>query len=125
MMITVPKGLTVAGPGLLQKVTTKKDKQTFHWKTNYTISNYCVVFNIGKYHVAKRTYTTINGNQVPIEFYVLEEDKAVAEKILNMRERDTRVLEKYFGEYPWAKEKIGIAQVPNPGMEVPDYDHLW
>ena len=117
MMITVPKGLTVAGPGLLQKVTTKKDKQTFHWKTNYTISNYCVVFNIAKYAIVKRTYTTIDGNKVPMEFYVLEEDKAVAEKILDMRERDCRILEKYLGEYPWAKEKIGIAQVPNPGME--------
>ncbi len=117
MMITVPKELTVAGPGLLQKVTTKQNRQTFHWKTNYTISNYCVVFNVGKYVVAKRTYTTIDGNKVPMEFYVLEEDKAVAEKILDMRERDTRILEKYFGEYPWVKEKIGIAQVPNPGME--------
>ena len=39
------------------------------------------------------------------------------EKILDLRERDTRILEKYFGEYPWVKEKIGIAQVPNPGME--------
>ena len=41
----------------------------------------------------------------------------MAEKILDLRERDTRILEKYFGEYPWVKEKIGIAQVPNPGME--------
>lgn len=117
MMITVPKGLIVAGPGLLQKATTKNNKETFHWKTNYTISNYCVVFDVGKYVIAKRTYTTINGNKVPMEFYVLEEDKAVAEKILDMRERDCRILEKYLGEYPWAKEKIGIAQVPNPGME--------
>lgn len=117
MLITVPNGLTVAGPGLLQSVTAKKNKQTFHWKTNYTISNYCVVFNVGKYAVAKRTYTTIEGNKVPMEFYVLEEDKAVAEKILDMRERDCRILEKYLGEYPWANEKIGIAQVPNPGME--------
>lgn len=117
LLITVPKGLTVAGPGLLQNITTKKDKQTFHWKTNYTISNYCILFNIGKYVIAKRTYTTIEGNKVPIEFYVLEEDIANGEKILDMRERDARILEKYFGEYPWAKEKMGIAQVPNPGME--------
>jgi aminopeptidase N len=102
---------------LLQKITSKKDKETFHWKTNYTISNYCVVFNVAKYAIVKRTYTTIEGNKVPMEFYVLEEDKAVAEKILDMRERDCRILEKYLGEYPWAKEKIGIAQVPNPGME--------
>jgi aminopeptidase N len=117
LFITVPKGLTVAGPGLLQNVSTKKDKQTFQWKTNYTISNYCILFDIGKYVIVKRVYTTIEGNKVPMEFYVLEEDKANAEKILDLRERDTRILEKYFGEYPWAKEKIGIAQVPNPGME--------
>lgn len=117
LFISVPNGLTVAGPGLLQKVVTKKDQQIFHWKTNYTISNYCIVFNIGHYTIVKRTYTTIEGNNVPMEFYVLEEDKANAEKILDLRERDTRILEKYFGEYPWVNEKIGIAQVPNPGME--------
>ena len=55
MIITVPKGLVVAGPGLLMNVSTKKDKSTYHWKTNYTISNYCIVFNIGKYTVVKRT----------------------------------------------------------------------
>ncbi len=117
MFITVPKGLTVAGPGLLQSVSTKKNKQTFHWKTNYTISNYCIVFDIGKYVVVKRNYTTIDGNKVPMEFYVLEEDKSYAQKVLDLRERDTRILEKYFGEYPWVKEKIGIAEVPNSGME--------
>ncbi|MEO7446242.1 MAG: M1 family metallopeptidase [Ferruginibacter sp.] len=117
IFITVPKGLVVAGPGLLQNVKTKGNVQTYHWKTNYTISNYCIVFDIGKYEIVKRTYTTIDGNKVPMEFYVLQEDKGNAQKILDLRERDTRVLEKYFGEYPWAKEKIGIAQVPNPGME--------
>ena len=52
-----PKDLVVGGPGLLQKVTTKKDKQTYHWKTNYTISNYCIVFNIGKYKVVSKDIT--------------------------------------------------------------------
>ncbi|NBV10893.1 MAG: hypothetical protein EBS04_05445, partial [Chitinophagia bacterium] len=117
MRITVPKGLVVAGPGLLQKTSIKNNKATYYWKTNYTISNYCVVFNIGKYKVAKDTYTTINGNIVPIEFYVLEEDTMHAKKLIETKKRDTKILEKYFGEYPWYKEKIGIAEVPNSGME--------
>lgn len=117
LKITVPKGLVVAGPGLLQSVATKKDKQTYHWKTNYTISNYCILFNIAKYKVVSRNFTTIAGNIVPMQFYVLEEDTAHAQKALDLKERDTRVLEKYFGEYPWVKEKIGLAEVPNPGME--------
>ena len=111
------KILVVGGPGLLQKVTTKKDKKTYHWKTNYTISNYCILFNIGKYKVVSKDITTINGNVVPIQFYVLEEDTAEAQKIIELKERDNKVLEKYFGEYPWVKEKIGICAVPNSGME--------
>lgn len=115
--ITIPENLVVAGPGLLQKVTTKNKKKTFFWKTNYTISNYCVVFNIGKYVIKKANYTTINQHNVPIEFYVLEVDTIHAQKLINTKIRDTKILEKYFGEYPWFKEKIGIAEVPNSGME--------
>jgi aminopeptidase N len=117
MYITVPKGLVVSGPGLLKETTTRSNQQTFHWKTNYTISNYTVIFNIGKYKLYTRNYTTIDNNVVPIHYYVLEEDTAWANKVLDMKVRDTRVLEKYFGEYPWVKEKIGITEVPNPGME--------
>ncbi len=117
MYITVPKGLVVGGPGLLQNVSTKKGKQTYHWKTSYTISNYCVVFNVGKYVVVSKNFTTINNHVVPIQFYVLEEDTAYAKKLIELKERDTKVLEKYFGEYPWVKEKIGICEVPNSGME--------
>ena len=117
LKITVPKNLVVAGPGLLQSVTTKKDRSTYFWKTNYTISNYCILFNIGKYKVAKDIYTTVLGNKVPIEYYVLEVDSAQAKKVIELKKRDTKILEKYFGEYPWAKEKIGVAEVPNYGME--------
>lgn len=118
LYITVPKDLSVAGPGKLAGVKrATATTATWHWKTIYPISNYCVLFNIGKYKVYKRNYTTIDGNTVPIEYYILEEDTAHAKQVMDMRARDTRILEKYFGEYPWVKEKIGIAEVPNPGME--------
>ena len=117
LKITIPSNLMVAGPGLLMGVTTKKNKATYHWKTNYTISNYCILFNIGKYKVIKDEYTTVLGTKVPIEYYVLEVDTMHAKKVIETRKRDSKILEKYFGEYPWAKEKIGIAEVPNSGME--------
>jgi aminopeptidase N len=117
MLITVPDHLVVAGPGLLMKTTQKGRSKTYHWKTRYTISNYCVLFNIGNYRVYRDTYTTILGNRVPVEFYVLACDTFHAAKVIATRMRDTRILEKYFGEYPWAKEKMGIAEVPNYGME--------
>jgi len=117
LIITVPKGLVVAGPGLLKKTTTKKDKATYDWNTNYTINNYSILFNIGKYKVVSRDYTTVNGNKVPMQFYVLEEHADKAEHHLDVLEQFVRVREKYFGEYPWAKEKIGIVETPHLGME--------
>lgn len=117
MIITVPKGLVVTAPGLLQKVTNKKDKSTYYWKTNYTISNYCILFNIARYKVAKRMYTTVAGNKVPMEYYVLEENFDKAEKLLDLFEQSCRILEKYFGEYPWVKERIAATETPHLGME--------
>ena len=117
MIITVPKGLVATGPGVLLKTTTEKDKTTYHWKTNYTISNYCILFNIGKYKMAKRTYTTVNGNKVPIEYYVLEENFNKAEHFLDLYEQSARIQEKYFGEYPWVKEAIRATETPHLGME--------
>lgn len=117
MIITVPKGLVVAAPGLLKNVSTKNNKSTYHWKTNYTISNYCLVFNAGNYKVAKRTYTTIDGNKVPMEYYVLEENRDKAEKLLDVFEQSAHIQEKYFGEYPWVKERMALSETPHLGME--------
>ena len=117
LFITVPKGLIAAGPGILQKTTTKKNKTTFYWKTNYTISNYCILFNVGKYKVVSKEYTTVLGNKVPMVFYVLEEHADKGPHLLDMLERTTRILETYFGEYPWVKEKIGLCETPHLGME--------
>ena len=117
LFLTVPKGLTAAGPGMLIKQTNKGNKTTFHWKTNYTISNYCLVYNIGKYAKVSKTYTTIKGNKVPMDFYVLEENASKGMYELDLMERACQILEKYFGEYPWAKEKIGLCETPHLGME--------
>ncbi len=117
LTIRVPKGLVVAGPGLLADVKTRGGWSAYHWKTNYPINNYSIVFNVGDYTVVSRTYTTIKGNKVPMQFYVLKMHAAMAPHQLEMLERFARVKEKYFGEYPWAKEKIGIVETPHLGME--------
>jgi aminopeptidase N len=117
VIVTVPKGLYVTGPGLLIDQKTKGDKTTFHWQTKYTINNYSILFNIGKFKPVMRTYTTVNGNKVPMYFYVLEEHAGEAERFLDIFERSCRVQEKYFGEYPWVKEKMAITEASHPGME--------
>jgi aminopeptidase N len=117
MFITVPQDLVVAGPGLLKGVKRDGKYATFHWKTNYTINNYSILFNVGNYEVVSRQYTTINGNKVPLQFYVLKEHVAKAAHHLDVFEKTIHEQEKYFGEYPWVKEKIGIVETPHLGME--------
>jgi aminopeptidase N len=117
LYITVPKGLVVAGPGLLQSKKQQGKQVVFHWKTSYSISNYCILFNVGDYEVVSRNYTTIKGRQVPMQFYVLKYHASKAPHHLELLERMARVQEKYFGEYPWVEEKIGIAETPHLGME--------
>jgi aminopeptidase N len=117
MIITVPKGLVVAGPGLLAGVKTKGDRSSFHWKTNYPINNYSIVFNVGDYEVVAREYTTVDGHKVPMQFYVLKAHASQAAHLLEMMKKSAQVKEKYFGEYPWVKEKIGLVETPHLGME--------
>jgi len=117
MMITVPKDLVVAGPGLLQGVSKHGETATYHWKTNYTINNYSILFNVGDFAVVSRTYTTIEGRKTPMQFYVLKEHEAKAQHHLDIFEKTVHEQEKYFGEYPWAKEKIAICETPHLGME--------
>lgn len=117
MMITVPKDLVVAGPGLLQKVTKHGETATYHWKTNYTINNYSIIFNAGDYTVVSRPYTAVDGHTVPIQFYVLKEHADKAEHHLDVFVKTIHEQEKYFGEYPWVKEKIGIVETSHLGME--------
>jgi aminopeptidase N len=117
MIITVPPGLVVAGPGLLIKVSKQKTTDTYHWKTNYSINNYSIIFNVGDYTVVTKDYVTVNGNHVPMQFYVLKYHADKAPHHLDIMEDIAHEKEKYFGEYPWAKEKIGIVETPHLGME--------
>jgi aminopeptidase N len=72
MLITVPKDLVVAGPGLLKGVSKKGSTATYHWQTKYSTNNYSIVFNVGDYKVVTGSYKSVAGNIVPVQFYVLK-----------------------------------------------------
>jgi aminopeptidase N len=52
-----------------------------------------------------------------MEYYVLEENFEKAEHFLDLFEQSCRIEEKYFGEYPWVKERIAASETPHLGME--------
>ena len=115
--ITIPKGLSAASNGKLLRTIHKNNTSTFYWKTNYPIANYNLNFSIGKFYRYEDQFISIEGNKMPIIFYVLEENKGKAPVHIDMAINMIASHEKYFGEYPFIKEKFGLVETPYLGME--------
>ncbi len=137
--ITVPTGLTCASNGTLQSTETRGDRTEFHWHSSHPIANYNVALNIAPYDVLEESYTSVDGTEFPVVFYVLPEAADQAREIFPQFLAELRSLESICGPYPFRSEKYGIAHTPHLGMEhqticaygngfragrFPDYDWL-
>lgn len=117
LLITVPKPYFVAANGRLDQIQQEGEKLTYYWKTDYPINNYGINFTMGIFHEEKINFTSISGDQIPMHVWVLQENKAKAKDILEVLKISTETHEKYFGQYPWPKDKIAIVETPYLGME--------
>ncbi len=115
---TVPATLVAASNGKLKSVDDNKDgTKTFNWEVSQPISNYCIALNIAPYKVIKDSVKSITGESIPIEFYVLPEDEAKGQSLVDLAKKYTAFFESYLGPYPFRADKIGIAETPHLGME--------
>lgn len=119
MYFTVDKGLSAAANGVLVDVKTHEDgRKTFHWRTRVTTNTYGVALNVGPYVLLEDSYTSSNGTEIPIQFWVTE-DHVEQGKDLMDREFALNIefFERKLGPYPWGQEKLGVAETPHLGME--------
>ncbi len=115
--LTVPDSLYCAANGVLESVSVpEKGWKTFRWKTRYPVNNYNVSINLGDYALVKRRYRGTTG-EMDIVFYVLRQDSARAPALVEMADEFLHFYSRYFGEYPWIKEKFGLAHTDYLGME--------
>ena len=116
--ITVPDSLFCAANGILQKTSVPEaGKKTFHWITRYPINNYNININIGNYRILPEKYVTLQGDTMPVYFYVLPQSLKGARKHLKMAVDMLYTYRKFYGEYPFTKEKFAIVETPYLGME--------
>ncbi|MDN3668789.1 M1 family metallopeptidase [Echinicola jeungdonensis] len=113
----VPYPYFVAANGNLISNDTKTGFNYFHWATDYPINNYNINFTMGRLHLEEKTYTSRGGREIPMKVYVLEENAAKAPMLLQILETSVRTQEKYFGEFPFPEDKIGLVETPYLGME--------
>lgn len=109
--ITNDSQLVSVSNGLLKSVSVLGDRKTYHYQTIYPISTYLIAVYSAPYRTFADLYTGLSGrDSMKIEYYVMPEhfDKAKIdfENHLDMM----KTLSRIFGEYPFIKEKYGVAE---------------
>ncbi|MDP5134119.1 MAG: M1 family metallopeptidase [Paraglaciecola sp.] len=117
--LTVPKGLSAVTNGVLQNINNiGTNKQQFDWLLSVPASDYNIALNIGPYTRIQQRYESVNGVQVPIEFWALTEHAEQATTLLNNDlSQQISYFEKQLGPYPWGDQKLGFVETPHLGME--------
>jgi aminopeptidase N len=118
MDITVPSDLVAVSNGSLENTVTANGETTYSWRHRYPITTYLVSVAISNYSIIDNLYTFGDGTTMPLQYFVYPQVRNVAEQEL----ADTPDMLDYFGtvfgEYPFKKEKYGMAQFAwGGGME--------
>ena len=116
--LTVPDDLVAVSNGRLTK--TDHDKtgktKTFHWQVKNPINNYSVNVNIGKYVNFSEKHKGEFG-ELELDYWVLDHQRAVAEKHFREVPRTIEAFEHWFGKYPFYEDTYKLVVVPYTGME--------
>lgn len=117
LIFRVPKPYFVASNGSLDAIKEVDDLIEYHWSTSYPINNYNINFTMGTFHEAFLPYLSISGDTIPMHVWVLQEDRTKAGELIANLKTSTETLEKYFGAFPFPKDKIAVVHTPYLGME--------
>jgi aminopeptidase N len=111
--VSIPNGLVDVSNGKFMGKTDLGDGYTrWDWMVHYPINNYDVSLNIGNYvHFSDQLGT------LPLDFYVLPEDKPKAEKQFTQAKQMLEIFGHYFGDYPFPQDGYKLIQAPYSGME--------
>jgi aminopeptidase N len=111
--VSVPNGLMDVSNGKFAGSKDLGDGYTrWDWIVHYPINNYDVSLNIGNYvHFSDQL------GSLPLDFYVLPEDKAKAEKQFTQAKQMLEIFGHYFGDYPFPEDGYKLIQAPYSGME--------
>ncbi|MET0503768.1 MAG: M1 family metallopeptidase [Luteibacter sp.] len=113
--ITVPAPLVAVGNGVAVGMNEVDGMRTYHWRS-HDVSTYGVALNIGPYRELSGTYASRFGNTYPIHYWYVDDEKQ-AKALFAEFPSMLDFLESAIGPYPFAAEKMGVAETPFKGME--------
>lgn len=106
----------VANGDMVSDTKTEAYRET-SWRTTLPINNYNVTLNIGDYAHIEKEFTRTNQSKLRLDYYVLEYNKARAEKHFEIVEPMMEIFEEAFGEYPFSDDGYALVETPYLGME--------
>ena len=113
MSVAIPSDLVDVSNGKFVGKTDLGDGYTrWDWLIQYPINSYNVSLNIGTYvHFADRL------GDLPLDYFVLPGSLEKAKVQFAQAKPMMAAFQKYFGEYPFAKDGFKLIEVPYSGME--------
>ncbi|GAB3917238.1 M1 family metallopeptidase [Larkinella terrae] len=110
--ITAPKQFVSVSNGRLEKmIENANDTRTYRWRNRYPIANYLISVAMSNYALYEQTFRLTPTDSMPVTHYVYPE--ALTDNFRKTLDQTTNMLDvftKYFGPYPFLKEKYGHAQ---------------
>lgn len=109
--ITNDSSMVSVSNGILMDVVTEGDRRTYKWRTEYPISTYLVSIYSSNYKYFSDQYVSLDGKDtMRIEYYVLPDKLEKAKEDFSTHVQMLEIFSKMFGEYPFIKEKYGVAE---------------
>ncbi|MBX7219322.1 MAG: hypothetical protein K1Y36_05205 [Blastocatellia bacterium] len=119
MAITVPDPYVAASNGTLTEIREEGNgRKTYLWDEKYPISPYLVSLAVTNYKQFQDTYTALDGTKMPLTYFVYPEHFDIAQQKFAITRKAMEIFAPLYGEYPFLKEKYGMAEFPwGGGME--------
>ncbi|MCF6271433.1 MAG: M1 family metallopeptidase [Melioribacteraceae bacterium] len=108
--ITHDSSMVTISNGNLVGTTTTGDRRTYSWATDYPIATYLISIYSAPYKIFSQKYYT-NYDSMNIDYYVTEEKYENAKIDFSKHPKYLQILGELFGEYPFIKEKYGVAEI--------------
>lgn len=114
----IPDDLFCVANGILEDYTThENNRSTYTWKVQYPINNYNVTINIGDYEEFDELYTSVSGEEIQLNYYVLSYNMDKAREHFKQVRTMLDIYEDLFGPYPFPKDGYALVETPYWGME--------
>jgi aminopeptidase N len=97
--------------GVLVDTLQKGSRKVYHWKTYYPISTYLIAVYSGQYKNFNEKYISLDKKDtMQIEYYAFPKQYKDAKIDFSGHSKMIQFFAKTFGEYPFIKEKYGVAE---------------